>query len=348
MKIVSVVGARPHFPKLAPMVRSCPDGVKHIIIHTGQHYDYNMSRVFFDDLNLPDPDLHLNTEPGSHASQTAHIMLELEKAFLKIKPDWVLVYGDTNTTLAAALVAAKLNIKLMHIEAGIRNFDLSVPEEVNRVTCDHISLVNACPTNTAAHQLKAEGVGERSFNTGDLMYDIFKACSMLVSARIVRLKETYGEDFTLVTLHRPSNVDDPSNLRKILKHISALNPILVAHPRTKAVLDKIHVPKSVRVVEPVGYLDMLTMLHLAARVITDSGGLQREAYWSHKPCLTVFPSTCWPETLRSGANRLTSIDTLEDDIKAFLSVSPKYHCEVFGQGQAASKIWALIGGDYVE
>ncbi|HXC79644.1 MAG TPA: UDP-N-acetylglucosamine 2-epimerase (non-hydrolyzing), partial [Candidatus Acidoferrum sp.] len=299
MKILSVVGARPQFIKAAPVSRVLRRKHLEVLVHTGQHYDDNMSDIFFRELDIPKPDINLGVGSGPHGAQTGGMMAGLEKIVLEVNPDWVLVYGDTNSTLAAALVAAKLHVPVAHVEAGVRSFDRRMPEEINRVVADHVSDRLLCPTEVAVRNLAREGVERGVRLVGDVMYDafLFYRGAAAERAGIVNKLGLAPGQFALATLHRAENADVPERLRSILEGIvlSGLNVVLPLHPRTRARLEGAP-PSQIHVIDPVGYLEMLALEEAAALIVTDSGGVQKEAYFLGKPCITLRDSTEWTET----------------------------------------------------
>ena len=313
--ILSVVGARPNFMKLAPLARALAarPGVRHRIVHTGQHYDPDMSDVFFEELGLPRPDYHLDVGSASHAQQTAAIMTRFEPICVETAPELVLVYGDVNSTVAAALVAAKLGIRVGHVEAGLRSRDWTMPEEINRVVTDRLSDLLFAPSRDAVENLVAEGVpSARIHLVGNVMIDSLVAA--LPAATALRAPARHGvaeRSFVVVTLHRPANVDDPATLRELLDALVLLGesgPVLFpVHPRTRARIAALGVnglDGGVRLLEPMPYLEMLGLVSAADLVITDSGGLQEETTYLGVPCVTVRPSTERPITCTEGTNRL--------------------------------------------
>ncbi|MBP2682274.1 MAG: UDP-N-acetylglucosamine 2-epimerase (non-hydrolyzing) [Deltaproteobacteria bacterium] len=377
--IVSVVGARPQFVKLAPLCREVGRSgtVSHRIIHTGQHYDYAMSKVFFDELGIPAPDCDLEVGSESHGVQTGEMLRRIEEVLRKDPPDWVIVYGDTNSTLAGALAAAKIGIPVAHVEAGLRSYRKAMPEEINRVLTDHLSTLLLCPTENAAANLRKEGfsrfldgggLAERRerepagtamaasiddplvANAGDIMLDALRMCLELAVTRSVlleRLGLSPGE-YRLVTVHRAENTDDPERLRAILGAISGSGEtwLFPAHPRCrKAIrLHGISPGENVRVTEPVGYLDMLVLEKNARVIATDSGGVQKEAYLLGIPCVTLRDETEWVETLAGGKNRLAGSDrgrilTALAEAGKMKRFSPG---GAFGRGDAASRILSLL------
>jgi UDP-N-acetylglucosamine 2-epimerase (non-hydrolysing) len=313
---LSVVGARPNFMKLAPLARVLGgrEGLRHVVVHTGQHYDVEMSDAFFRDLDIPAPDHNLGVGSGSHAAQTAAIMQRLEPVLLAERPEAVLVYGDVNSTVAAALVAAKLGVRVGHVEAGLRSRDWSMPEEINRVVTDRLSDLLFTPSRDADENLRNEGIPpERVHFVGNIMID--SLAHVLPRARALNVAARYGVDdrpYVVTTLHRPSNVDDPAVLRGLVEALQTIArdvPVIFpVHPRTRAKLDEL--PDSVRdrgqlhLIVPVGYVEMLSLVTAAALVVTDSGGLQEETSYLGVPCVTVRPNTERPITCTAGTNRL--------------------------------------------
>lgn len=314
MKILHVVGARPNFMKVAPLVaalRASTGAVEQVLVHTGQHYDHQMSRLFFEDLDLPPPDEYLGVGSGTHAEQTARVMLAFEPALLKHQPDWVLVVGDVNSTLACALVCAKLGLPLAHVEAGLRSGDRSMPEEINRLLTDQIADLLFTPSPDAGANLIREGIDPAKIHfVGNVMID--SLVKMLPKARSRPLLERLGlrpRQYTLVTLHRPSNVDDAPTLTEIisaLEQMARCQPVVFpVHPRTRSRMESLGLrPEFVRLLEPLGYLDFLCLMDSASLVLTDSGGIQEETTFLGIPCLTVRSTTERPITLTHGTNRL--------------------------------------------
>jgi len=314
MRVLSVVGARPNFMKLAPVDRALVKrGVEHVIVHTGQHYDPGMSDAFFEELWIPAPDHHLGVGSGSHAQQTAGVMQRLEPLLLDLRPDLMLVYGDVNSTVGAALVAAKLQVAIGHVEAGLRSGDWTMPEEINRVVTDRLSNLLFLPSRDAADNLSAEGVpNDRMHFVGNVMIDTL--CWALPQALTLDAAASHGvggRPYVVVTLHRPTNVDDPAVLRELLDalgRLAAKAPVLFpVHPRTRnriMGLGPLRADGGVELLEPLGYLEMLSLVAGSALVITDSGGLQEETSYLGIPCITVRPNTERPITCTHGTNRL--------------------------------------------
>jgi UDP-GlcNAc3NAcA epimerase len=349
MKIITVLGARPQFIKAAPVSRVLREQHTELIIHTGQHYDSNMSDIFFEELNIPKPDYYLGVGSGSHGKQTGEMLIQIEEIVLKEEPDFLMVYGDTNSTLAGALVAAKLHIPVIHIEAGLRSFNKKMPEEINRIMTDHVSEFLFCPTDTAVENLKNENITHHVFNIGDVMYDavLYNQELAVKKSTILESAGLKKKDYHLITIHRAENTDDIENMKNILQAFSQIEDTKVwpIHPRTKHKLEgyglQLESIPNLKVIEPVGYLDMLTLEANAKKIITDSGGVQKEAYFMKVPCVTVREQTEWVETLDEDANILvgTSVEKLLDAV--WKQVTPSYK-DAFGDGQAARKIVELI------
>lgn len=313
MKILSVVGARPQFVKLAAIADAAarrPD-VEHVIVHTGQHYDVAMSDVFFADLRIPAPDVNLSVGSGSHGRQTGAMLASLDEVLGELRPDWTLVYGDTNSTLAGTLAAVKMHLPVAHLEAGLRSFNRRMPEEHNRVLTDHAADLLLAPTEVARGHLAAEGLAERTLVTGDVMTDVCLRVADAVRGTPLRLPEGIdpAADFAVATLHRPANTDDPERLRAIVRALQGLDlPLaLLAHPRLVARAREAGIELAggaVRVGDPLAYPDLVNAVRSARAVVTDSGGLQKEAYLLGAPTTTIRTETEWVETLEGGWNRL--------------------------------------------
>ena len=352
MKIASVVGARPNFVKLAPVSRQLRKEFEEIIIHTGQHYDYEMDRIFFEELCIPDPDYHLNIGSGSHGHQTGEMLKAIEDILTKERPDLVLVFGDTNTTLAGALAAAKLHIKVAHIEAGLRSFNKIMPEEVNRVLTDHCSDLLLCPTKTAVENLSHEGITKGVHLTGDVMVDILKECAKIAEQRSKVLSDlglNCGH-FILSTVHRAENTDNIDRLSGIVKALCEVardqDVVFPCHPRTQKQIRACslwdELSDSVQVIKPVGYLDMLVLEKSASKILTDSGGVQKEAYLLGIPCITMRDETEWLETVDDGWNAIVGADKDEIVQKAHSFHPTKEQNGVFGDGKASEKILQIF------
>ncbi len=344
MKILTVVGARPQFIKAAPVSRAIRQQHQEILIHTGQHYDEGMSEVFFRELSIPAPDMNLSVGSGSHGEQTAAMLQGLEAEMLRAMPDWVLLYGDTNSTIAGALAAAKLNIPIAHVEAGLRSFNRTMPEEINRVVTDHVSTLLFCPTQIAVENLKNEGITHGVHEVGDVMVDGLLAARENIHQQVTILQElhlTHG-NFYLATVHRAANTDSPEMLAAIAHSLSALEKMVVLpiHPRLQASLkrENITLPKNVQVIPPASYLNMVALLDGAQVVITDSGGLQKEAYVMQRPCVTVRTETEWVETVESGWNRLAHPEEIAQKVQEALASTPTAHPKFYGDGTASQRI----------
>jgi UDP-GlcNAc3NAcA epimerase len=350
MKIASIVGARPNFIKLSPVCKELKRcGLDNIIIHTGQHYNYEMDRVFFDEMGIPTPDYHLGIGSGSHGFQTGEMLKEVERALVAEKPDAVIVFGDTNSTLAGGLAAAKLHIKCAHIEAGLRSYDRKMPEEINRVLVDHCSDLLLCPTRTAVENLAREGITKNVYLTGDVMADAQMDCQRIAEnkSHILESLKLKPKEYFLVTVHRASNTDDRGNLVAIIEALSALDDVVFpCHPRTEKYLKDFglwdDLMGRINVIKPVGYLDMLLLEKNARKIITDSGGVQKEAYLLGVPCITLRDETEWVETVDDGWNVLVGPNQ-EKIVSAARSFEPGHErADVFGKGDASIKIVELV------
>ena len=347
MKIVSVVGARPQFIKCAPVSRAVRKHAEEIIIHTGQHYDINLSKSFFDDLHIPNPDYNLGVGSGTHGYQTGAMLKGIEDILFTVHPDIVLVYGDTNSTLAGALAAAKLHIPLAHVEAGLRSYNKAMPEEINRVLTDHCSNLLFCPTETAVFNLKRENICKGVHLVGDVMYDALLYNSELAQQSPI-LEKLHLEPnmYILATLHRASNTDNSDALKRIITGLSQVDNTVVfpVHPRTQKALKTFGISpgKNILLTEPVGYLDFLKLESEAAAIVTDSGGIQKEAYILRIPCITVRNETEWVETVEDGWNTLVGTDT-DLIIKNVQEFRPdKGQRQLFGDGTASHKIVRIL------
>ena len=350
MKVVSIVGARPQFIKAAPLSRELRKAHQEVLVHTGQHYDPSLSAVFFEELGIPRPDYNLGVGSASHGRQTGEMLVRIEEVLIQEDPDWVLVYGDTNSTLAGALAAVKLHIPVAHVEAGLRSFNRRMPEEINRVLTDHISTLLFCPTETAVRNLAQEGLVEGVHNVGDVMYDAALHNSQLAEEES-RILETLGlkpKGYLLATVHRPDNTDIPHNLRSIIAALGSLEAtvLLPLHPRTRKALHELGITLegNVRVVAPVGYLDMLILEKNACLILTDSGGIQKEAYFFAVPCVTLRQETEWVETVEAGWNVLVGADR-----RKIVEVVESFHpqgerANLFGDGRASVKVVEILCG----
>lgn len=352
MKVLSVVGARPQFIKAAVVSREIRRNHCEILLHTGQHYDDNMSQLFFEELPLPQPDYHLGVGSDTHGRQTAKMLAGIEEVLLKEKSDWVLLYGDTNSTLAGALAAAKLGTPVAHVEAGLRSYERRMPEEINRVVTDYLSSLLFCPTETAVTNLAREGITEGVYNTGDVMYDAVLHYLELAQAKsqILSILKLEAGTYVLATIHRASTTDNPENLQSVLAALSQMEePVIFSvHPRTQKAINSLQpLPFSlgqVKMISPVGYLDMLVLQKNARLVITDSGGVQKEAFFLRTPCVTIsdarFPE--WVETFSAGANRLVAPHTSQILSAAREARIYPYSCIQFGDGRASERICYLL------
>lgn len=360
MKVATIVGARPQFIKAAAVSRAFRnnDLITESIIHTGQHYDAKMSEVFFEELDIPHPEYNLGIGSGSHGAQTGRMLEAIESTLIESQPDWVLVYGDTNSTLAGALAAVKLHLPVAHIEAGLRSFNRRMPEEINRIMTDHASDLLFAPTQSGIDNLRNEGISdEKTHLVGDVMYDAallhFKQAHQK-SGILTQLGVTEG-NFILVTLHRAENVDHPRRLAALIKGLSRLSQeheiVLPLHPRTANTVAQLGLESelrdSVQCIDPVGYLDMLRLESAAKLIATDSGGVQKEAFFARVPCLTLRNETEWVELVDAGWNRLV----MEEELAELSSLVPSWIETVnqispdesmFGGGHAASEIRELL------
>ena len=347
MKVLSVVGARPEFVQVASLSRAIRRAHKEILVHTGQHYDQRMSKVFFEELGIPTPDYDLEVGSGSHAEQTAAIMRAFEPVLMKESPDLVIVRGDTNSTIACALVAAKANVAVAHVEAGERSFARTMPEEVNRVVVDHIASHFFCVSRRAVENLRREGITDNVTLVGDVMHDALRASLPLAGMRdVLRVNALEPKRYILATVHRADNTAERRRLAAILEGLGRAElPVLMPmHPRTAHAMEAfgLSAPANVKVVEPLGYLDMLAAAASARVIVTDSGGLQREAYYLGVRCVTVRDETEWTETVETGWNRLAGADA--DRISADITTpsAPAERPPIYGDGDAAERIVAVL------
>ena len=349
-KIITILGARPQFIKAAAVSRvMAQSSLKEVIVHTGQHFDKNMSDVFFEQMEIPRPDYMLNINSLSHGAMTGRMLEEIEKVIQKEEPDCVMIYGDTNSTIAGALAAKKLHVKVAHIEAGLRSFNMDMPEEVNRILTDRISDFLYCPTQTAINNLKNEGydnISCRIENVGDVMYD----AALFYSQKAEQLAEVYPslglvpDNYVLCTVHRQENTDDPERLRSIFESLNEINKqkkvVLPIHPRTRKIIEKNGLKLDFEPIDPVGYFDIVQLLKHASVVMTDSGGMQKEAYFFNKHCLTMRDETEWVELVENNVNTLVGADR-NSILEAFSNkVSAAFPSagQLYGDGKASEKI----------
>lgn len=342
MKIISIVGARPQFIKLAPLSKTLRNLHNEVIVHTGQHFDSEMSGLFFNDLSIHEPKYNLGIKGGEHGEQTGRMLTALEMVILKEKPDLIIVFGDTNTTLAGALTGAKLHIPVVHVEAGLRSFNKRMPEEVNRIVADHTSDHLFAPTQTAMKNLRDENLTDKAYLTGNIMVDALS--SAVDKAQKSSILEELGlktNDYFLLTLHRPYNVDDPENLSRIIYGVGKVSKqvIFPVHPRTRKILENHAIAQSynqsIKLIKPIGYLDFLCLQQNAGKIITDSGGVQKEAYILRKPCITLRTETEWVETVEAGWNLLLNSNVennIAEKIEAFETTG--YYETIFGENVA--------------
>ena len=344
MKIFSIVGARPQFIKLAPLSAALAGRHEEFIVHTGQHYDYAMSEKIFEDLGIRKPDIHLNTGTGTQAVTTGEMMIKLEAAMIEKKPDIIVIFGDTNSTLAGAIAASKLNIPIIHIEAGLRSYNRAMPEEINRIVADHVSKYLFVPTQTAVDILKKEGLADITYLTGDIMVDTMKNNIEIALKKSTALQDLKLEGlvFNLLTLHRGYNVDNNDILAHILNQLGMLEEKIIfpVHPRTRKMLasSAYVVPENIVMVEPQGYLDFIVLEQASKRIITDSGGIQKEAYILRKPCITLRTETEWVETVEEKWNLLVNPTDAEITSKIAGFVTPEKQQDIFGKDVAAKMV----------
>jgi UDP-GlcNAc3NAcA epimerase len=355
MEVFLILGTRPQIIKSFPIIKECiKQGIRIKIIHTGQHYDYLLSEVFFKELKSPQPMVNLNVGSGSQVFQTAEIMLRLEKYLLSEKPSLVLVPGDTNSALAGAIASVKMGIPLAHLESGARSYDMKMAEEVNRRLIDHCSQTLFAPTDNCQKNLQNESVTGKVYQMGDTMYDAFESFKGKADAStIMNDLGLQRQDYAILTTHRAENVDDPEKLEKMLKGLEKLQITIVfpIHPRTKERLKENGISlngSNIRTIDPVGYIDMLALLRDAKMVITDSGGLQKEAFWSKTPCITIRDRTEWVETVNLGVNFITDVDS--DKISQavtqiqenYETIKSKFNTNPYGDGKASAKIVSIF------
>lgn len=358
MKIVTIVGARPQFIKAAAVSRVIREKHTEILVHTGQHYDCNMSDVFFEELHIPKPNINLGVGSGSHARQTAEMMVGIEDILLKEQPDYLMVYGDTNSTLAGAIAASKIHVPVIHVEAGLRSFNMRMPEEQNRILTDHISTLLLCPTDVAVTNLREEGITKGVYNVGDVMCDAVLYYSKVLDEQpagyyFSHLQMLFGDleestQWYLSTIHRAENTDSIEKVKEILDAFEQLDALVIfpVHPRTKRLVKELYDAygyNNILFVEPMGYLDMLYFTKHAKKVVTDSGGLQKETYILHTPCITVRDQTEWVETLVGNHNVLAKSNAKDIVKKVMNTIIDESKWEAhYGTGHAAKEICKLI------
>jgi len=344
MKILTILGARPQFIKAGSLSRAiaAEPKLQEVIAHTGQHYDANMSDIFFEEMNIPKPNYFLGIGGKTHGAMTGQMIEKIEEVALKEKPDWILVYGDTNSTLAGAIVASKIHIPLAHVEAGLRSYNNRMPEEINRILTDRISQLLFCPTQQAMDNLNSEGFSKYPCSiilSGDIMYD----GALYYSSLAIKPSITIEEKFILATIHRAENTDNLDNLKQIVAAFNEISKntqvILPLHPRTKKIITENNISVSFTVIEPVGYKEMVWLISHSQRIATDSGGLQKEAYFFKKPCITIRTETEWVELVEHNFNTLTPIDKTSI-VESVLhhSFNADYSVNLYGDGHTAECI----------
>jgi len=345
LKILSIIGARPQFIKAAPVSReiSRREGINEVILHTGQHFDKNMSDVFFKQLDIPEPDYNLGINMLKHGAMTGRMMEKAEEIIEKEKPDWTLVYGDTNSTLAGSLAAKKLHIRTAHVEAGLRSFNMRMPEEINRIVTDRISDLLFCPTEKAVENLMNEGydnMGINIVNCGDVMYD----AALYYSGMSRKPAFEVPEEYILATMHREENITDPVRLKSVIDALNRISGeiqvIMPMHPGTRKVIENQKIKCSFEIIDPVGYLEMVYLLKNCKLVMTDSGGMQKEAYFFHKPCVTLRDETEWVELVENGYNIIagSNKEKIYECYRTMSGKTPDYSTNLYGTGKAAEII----------
>ncbi|MFN1836178.1 non-hydrolyzing UDP-N-acetylglucosamine 2-epimerase [Balneola sp. MJW-20] len=347
-KILTIVGARPQFVKAAVVSKALNEKeIQETIIHTGQHYDHEMSTVFWEELNIPAPAINLGVGSMPHGAQTGIMMQKVEDYILEkeTKPDGLMVYGDTNSTLAGAIVASKLHIPVIHVEAGLRSFNREMPEEINRILTDHASSILFCSSEKGVDQLAKEGITDHVYNTGDVMYDAILRFSKIAEEKyqLSDLTNISANNYILATIHRPANTDNEDNLKSLLSAFGRVDKQVIwpVHPRNKHRLKEMDIPENLQLIDPVSYFRMMVLLKNCAMVITDSGGLQKEAYWMKKKCITARDETEWVETLEGGWNTLTGAD--EEKIISAVNSEPSIPWKpLYGSGKASDMIAEAI------
>jgi UDP-GlcNAc3NAcA epimerase len=350
MKLLTVIGARPQFIKAAALSREIRKAHDEILVHTGQHYDDNMADVFFRELDIPEPGYHLNIGSNTHGAQTGAMLEKIEMVLQKERPDRVIVFGDTNSTLAGALAAAKMHIPVAHIEAGLRSFNRKMPEEINRVLADHVSDILLCPSQTAVLNLKKEGIVSGVSVVGDIMLDALRFAQRKAETQ-AKIPERLGlqtKKYLLATLHRPENTDDRGRLGHILKAFSQIDAMIVLplHPRTRKMIAQFSLENllttNIRAIDPVGYLEMVWLEQNARLILTDSGGMQKEAYWLNVPCVTLRDETEWLETVAVGWNLLVGADPAKITAAVADFKPVAQHPTLYGEGRTAELIATII------
>lgn len=350
--ILTIIGARPQFIKAAVVSKALRDfDIPEQIIHTGQHYDDKMSQVFWDELGIPKPKINLNIGSGNHGLQTAKMIEQIESYILnsKNKITAMLLYGDTNSTLAGAIVAPKLQIPVIHVEAGLRSFNNEMPEEINRIITDRVSSLLFCSSDKPVHQLKKEGISKNVYNVGDVMYDAFIDFGKMARTKI-KLPDIHPfniKEYNILTLHRPSNTDNDTKLQQILSVFEEIDKptIFPVHPRVSQKIKTLIIPKNLKLTAPLSYFEMLILLQNTNKVFTDSGGLQKEAYWANKDCITIRNETEWVETLENDFNILTG-NNPDRIIDAYYKVISNKRIDLYGDGKASQKIAKIIKQKY--
>ena len=349
MKIITIVGARPQFVKAAALSRELlkHDNIEEIIVHTGQHFDANMSDIFFEEMQIPKPKYNLDINSVGHGAMTGRMLEGIEKILLDEEPDLLLVYGDTNSTLAGALAAKKIHIKVAHVEAGLRSFNMEMPEEVNRILTDRISDFLFCPTETAVNNLINEGyknIDAQIIKCGDVMQDAAIFYSKTSKEKATLTSQQLPEKFILCTLHRAENTDDPRRLTEIIEALNEINKstpiVLPLHPRTKGKIEALNINLNVTLFDPVGYFDMIELLKKCSLVITDSGGLQKEAFFFKKNCVTMRDQTEWVELIENNVNVLVGANKIEiiSNVNKMLNRISDFNIDLYGFGKACEKI----------